>query len=344
MNAEGYSPLSVAAQGGHLEAVRLLLTLGNATANHVTNSGWSPLLSASHNGHTQVVDMLVELGGADVHATLSCGETALDLALQNDHLDTAALLVVHGCEPTLEDHPAGSAERLALQRGLSLRGPSPPRRRPSRNTAVNEDALRTTSPYPPFAQPAPRFPARLVVHPYLLGGGQQPHHRRHTLLVPLGSRVGGSDGSWTSLRLLILLLWDGDGGARGVCWRLWLGDTQKETNKRVRGPGLARTMHGRPLQRRQHKRGRQVQARQGSARGELCKGPGFHQGDTASNVTTAPQLYARLDELLLLRSRLARIYCKIVELSAGMRRTGEYAGNGCAGGRGERCNTAVVWL
>ena len=92
-----------------MEAVRLLLMLGNAIANHVDDQGWSPLLVASDNGHTQAVDMLVELGGADVQAILPSGTTALDLALRHDHLDTAALLVVHGCEPTLEDHPAGSA-------------------------------------------------------------------------------------------------------------------------------------------------------------------------------------------------------------------------------------------
>ena len=106
-----------------LETVRLLLMLGNATANQVNDFGASPLLVASANGHTQVVDMLVELGGADVQLLSNAGETALDKALSNNHLDTATLLVVHGCEPTLEDHPAGSAKRLALERGLSLRGP-----------------------------------------------------------------------------------------------------------------------------------------------------------------------------------------------------------------------------
>ena len=69
-NAEGKTPLHLAAGGGHLELVQELLTLG-ATLNAVDDDDDTPLTEAAEGDHAEIFNLLVAAGGR--HAGAECG-------------------------------------------------------------------------------------------------------------------------------------------------------------------------------------------------------------------------------------------------------------------------------
>ena len=50
-NQVGWTPLLMAAEGGHLEVVRLLGESLGANVNQASQVGWAPLLMAAEGGH-----------------------------------------------------------------------------------------------------------------------------------------------------------------------------------------------------------------------------------------------------------------------------------------------------
>ncbi len=128
-NAEGFTPLGLAAFFGNADAVRVLLDHGAAVdrsdrsrfantaldaaaaANHADvvrillaagapvnvrdSVRATPLHKAAQHGNAEVVRMLLEKG-ADVTAVGDDGATPLAYALAKDHGDVAALLRAHG--------------------------------------------------------------------------------------------------------------------------------------------------------------------------------------------------------------------------------------------------------
>lgn len=93
-NISDYTPLSLAASGGYVAILRLLLDYG-ADINSRTGSklGISPLMLASMNGHTQAVRLLIDLG-SDVNAQIETNRnTALTLACFQGRGDVVALLL-----------------------------------------------------------------------------------------------------------------------------------------------------------------------------------------------------------------------------------------------------------
>jgi len=60
-NEDDYSPLHLAAIGGHLEVVKLLLARG-AEVGAVNTSGVTPLHEAAYGGHQEVVRLLLAAG------------------------------------------------------------------------------------------------------------------------------------------------------------------------------------------------------------------------------------------------------------------------------------------
>jgi ankyrin repeat protein len=78
--ADNITPLHLAAEMGHIRAVKLLLSLG-ANINAQFSSGQTPLMSACMGGHVDVVKELLK-SGADVTMKME-GQTALHIALEH---------------------------------------------------------------------------------------------------------------------------------------------------------------------------------------------------------------------------------------------------------------------
>jgi ankyrin repeat protein len=91
---DGTTPLFMAAQKGHLEVVRALVTELGADVNQATQDGATPLLIAAGKGHLKVVRALVTELGADVNQAAQNGVTPLLIAAQEGHLEAVRALVM----------------------------------------------------------------------------------------------------------------------------------------------------------------------------------------------------------------------------------------------------------
>lgn len=85
----GYTPLHIAAEGGHIECVRRILeTIGpDGRDEH----GQTPLMLASYNGHEDVARALLE-AGAEPRLMNKDGATAINVAANEDFDELAELL------------------------------------------------------------------------------------------------------------------------------------------------------------------------------------------------------------------------------------------------------------
>ena len=89
-----YTPLSLAASGGYVGIIKLLLNHG-AEINSRTGSklGISPLMLASMNGHTAAVKLLLDMG-SDINAQIETNRnTALTLACFQGRHEVVNLLL-----------------------------------------------------------------------------------------------------------------------------------------------------------------------------------------------------------------------------------------------------------
>jgi ankyrin repeat protein len=95
-NRFGGTALIPAAERGHVDIVKELLTRTDVDVNHVNNLGWTALLEAIMLGdggarHTEVVRLLVE-AGADVNLADAEGVTPLAHAQRRGYEEIAAIL------------------------------------------------------------------------------------------------------------------------------------------------------------------------------------------------------------------------------------------------------------
>jgi hypothetical protein len=96
-NDMGWTPLHFASDMGNLKVVQLLLE-HEVTVNTRTNTGLSPLFLASRRGHIEVVRLLLR-HGADVHLPGTAWNlTPFQRATESGHHDTARLLLEHGAK------------------------------------------------------------------------------------------------------------------------------------------------------------------------------------------------------------------------------------------------------
>jgi ankyrin repeat protein len=91
-----WTPLHWASQEGSLKVVQLLLE-HEATLNAQTVTGCSPIYLASQVGHIEVVRLLGDRG-ADVHIQGFMGSTPFRAATQSGHHDVAQLLLEYGAK------------------------------------------------------------------------------------------------------------------------------------------------------------------------------------------------------------------------------------------------------
>ena len=145
-NLSDYTPLSLAASGGHTAIIRLLLDHG-ADINSRSGSklGISPLMLASMNGHVQAVQLLLERG-SDVNAQIETNRnTALTLACFQGKHEVVTLLLDRkanlehraktGLTPLMEAATGGHYEvgRLLLDHEADVNAPPVPS---SKDTAL----------------------------------------------------------------------------------------------------------------------------------------------------------------------------------------------------------------
>ncbi len=138
-NISDYTPLSLAASGGYVNIIKLLLDYG-AEINSRTGSklGISPLMLAAMNGHTQAVKVLIDMG-SDVNAQIETNRnTALTLACFQGRSDVVGLLlekkanIEHraktGLTPLMEAASGGYEQvgRVLLENGADVNAPPVP--------------------------------------------------------------------------------------------------------------------------------------------------------------------------------------------------------------------------
>ncbi len=102
---DGFTPLHLAAQNGHLEAVTTLVSFG-ADVHASVSEGYVSLFLAAIEGHAEVVRKLVA-SGADLQATTSDGTTPLMAAAQMGHVELVREMLDAGadlCAAAAEGH------------------------------------------------------------------------------------------------------------------------------------------------------------------------------------------------------------------------------------------------
>ena len=115
VDMSGATPLMLAAQNGHVQALRHLLELG-ADARIRDDRGRAALHYAAERGKTCIVRELIARG-ADWQCVDSLGDTALHLAVANGHSAVVELLLDSGASPNAHDSVFGSTPLHKSARG-----------------------------------------------------------------------------------------------------------------------------------------------------------------------------------------------------------------------------------
>lgn len=97
-DAQGLTPLVVAASAGQADTVHSLLTQG-AGVDKTSADGRTALIAAAQNGHIDVVQSLIA-AGANLNAATRGTGTALEIAERKGETEIAALLLASGARST----------------------------------------------------------------------------------------------------------------------------------------------------------------------------------------------------------------------------------------------------
>lgn len=150
-NVSDYTPLSLAASGGYVQIIKLLLSHGGEINSRTGSKlGISPLMLAAMNGHTTAVKLLLDMG-SDINAQIETNRnTALTLACFQGRHEVVALLVERkaniehraktGLTPLMEAASGGYVEvgRVLLDRGADVNAAPVPSSRDSALTIASD--------------------------------------------------------------------------------------------------------------------------------------------------------------------------------------------------------------
>ena len=101
---EGFSPLYIAVEKNHPDVVELLLHQDDIRVDlRQASLGWSPLHMAARGGSVAMIQLLVEAGGADTGLRTSTGETPLQVAEKYGQTEAARLLRSYRRKNSLAD-------------------------------------------------------------------------------------------------------------------------------------------------------------------------------------------------------------------------------------------------
>jgi ankyrin repeat protein len=114
----GATALYIAAEKGHTNVVRVLVTTPSIDLNAQIPNGQTSLCIASHHGHSEVVSILVVQLGIELNAKTQTGATALFIASQNGHAEVVRILVARpGIELNTKTQTGATALFIASQQG-----------------------------------------------------------------------------------------------------------------------------------------------------------------------------------------------------------------------------------
>uniref|UniRef100_A0A673N433 SAM domain-containing protein n=1 Tax=Sinocyclocheilus rhinocerous TaxID=307959 RepID=A0A673N433_9TELE len=124
-NADGASPLMMAAVSGQLEVVQLLVEKHADMDRQDSVHGWTALMQATYHGNKDVVKFLLNQG-ADVNLRAKNGYTAFDLVMLLNDPDTELVRLLASVCMQVEKDKSKHRGKPTLKRRASLNVPPPP--------------------------------------------------------------------------------------------------------------------------------------------------------------------------------------------------------------------------
>ncbi len=117
--AKGLTPLGYAVDGGHLDAVKLLIEHGaKVTDKRSDNDHRNYLQVAAKQGNMDIAEYLIEKG---LNVSDACDDgqkmTALHMSIQAGHADMAAMLIAKGAALEAVDSENQTPLHLAVRQG-----------------------------------------------------------------------------------------------------------------------------------------------------------------------------------------------------------------------------------
>ncbi|XP_058621919.1 ankyrin repeat and SAM domain-containing protein 6-like [Onychostoma macrolepis] len=124
-NADGASPLMMAAVSGQLEVVQLLVDKHADMDRQDSVHGWTALMQATYHGNKDVVKFLLNQG-ADVNLRAKNGYTAFDLVMLLNDPDTELVRLLASVCMQVEKDKSKHRGKSTIKRRPSLNVPPPP--------------------------------------------------------------------------------------------------------------------------------------------------------------------------------------------------------------------------